>query len=709
MSRRFLTVSVLVVLALALGGVLGAQGVPQQPAPPPNGSVSTAPDQAPASYDTPPAITLVDGSARLLRQGLAQQAVTNMPLLEGDRILTDTGRVAVTFPDGTLLHIDRGSSVDFLSVSLFRVNDGRVILAVAGQGGERPAADYRVDTPGGSVQIQAAGEYRISTFSGDAVPAVDLAVMSGVATLMNDRGNVEVDAGQRSWARAGASPEFARAFNSANLDEFDRWSDSQRNAYAASNANAVSVSSEYLPENLDSYSSTFDQYGTWENTADYGYVWYPRVASTWRPYYNGYWDYVGPYGWTWIGYDAWCWPTHHFGRWGFNAGLWFWIPTAYWGPAWVSWGYSGGYLSWCPLNYWNHACFNIHNGYWDHGHHYEPWHGWTVAPRHSFGAGERVASYAVNGNRIPVGDRTGFAVQRGAPAAPRGYARTAPGASTFSSVRAMPRALGPTRYSSNSPSYASAARRSGAPSASAGSRASQAPFARPGNGAMPRGYDASRGSARPGTTFENRAPGAMTTPRAYDRPSSTAPGYAQPRGYRSYPGSTAPSRGYDRPSTNAPGYAQPRTSERPSPTPPAYAQPRGYERPAPGAPGGRPRSDVYARPAPYSAPRAAPYGAPRSSMPPGYGAPRSMPYSAPRSAPPAYGSPRSMPPAYSAPRAMPPGYSAPRSMPSYSGPRSMPSYSAPRSAPSAPRGSAPSAAPRSAPSHGGGQGGHRGR
>src|ERR1700730_16729233 len=89
----------------------------------------------------------------------------------------------------------------------------------------------------------------------------------------------------------------------------------------------------YLPQELQVYGDTFGRYGSWQDEAPYGAVWYPRVASTWRPYYHGYWAPMRSYGWTWVGFDAWDWPTHHYGRWGYARGSWFWVPGRVWAPA----------------------------------------------------------------------------------------------------------------------------------------------------------------------------------------------------------------------------------------------------------------------------------------------------------------------------------------------------------------------------------------
>ena len=51
-----------------------------------------------------------------------------------------------------------------------------------------------------------------------------------------------------------------------------------------------------LPADMGGYASTFDQYGDWRYQQTYGYVWYPRVATEWRPYYYGRWITYPRYG-----------------------------------------------------------------------------------------------------------------------------------------------------------------------------------------------------------------------------------------------------------------------------------------------------------------------------------------------------------------------------------------------------------------------------
>jgi hypothetical protein len=323
------------------------------------------------------------------------------------------------------------------------------------------------------------------------------------------------------------------------------------------------ASASYLPQGLRTYGAAFDQYGSWQYTAPYGHVWYPRVAVGWRPYYRGYWEPVPSYGWTWIGADSWSWPTHHYGRWGYAHNAWFWIPGRTFSAAWVSWGAADGYVSWCPLGFDNRAVFALSTGY------SRGWNGWTVLPRTHFGVrGVRVDRFAVAPHRLPP--QTGFVTQRSAP-----------------------------RVDSRESVVGSRESRAGSPRSDAGYAVPrQAPHARPTTDyrrpttdyrqpttdhAVPRrDYPATV----PGTTVP---PPSSTAPQVTPRyaPGRVAPPQTQPQVTpRSAPGRPSTT-DYRRPSTT--DYRPPTTDYRPAPQ---YAPPRVMPRynPAPAAPATVPRA-----------------------------------------------------------------------------------------------------------------------
>jgi hypothetical protein len=338
-----------------------------------------AQDQAPG--DPPAHIAFVDGSVVLERDGRTDRDPLSMPLVSGDRLRTEEGRVEVLFNDGSALHLDTGTVVDFQSDAVIRLLEGRIRLAIAGS--SRDIA-YRVDAPSAWVQINDPGEYRIGILRN---ADVELAVLRGAAELVNEDGRSYIRAGERTFAREGSAPSPPYVFNSAAWDDFDRWSELRRDR-------RLGISAQYLPRDIYPYASTFDAHGAWRYEQAYGYVWFPRVAVGWRPYHHGRWVRLRPYGWTWIAADPWGWPTHHYGRWGLSAGSWFWIPDRRWGPAWVSWAYATDYVSWCPLGWNNRPVLQIVNVNVFNGRRYDPWDAWTVLPRRHFSGGYvNVASF----------------------------------------------------------------------------------------------------------------------------------------------------------------------------------------------------------------------------------------------------------------------------------------------------------------------------
>ncbi len=68
-----------------------------------------------AAVESPAHISVVDGAALLERDGRSESAPASMPLLAGDRVRTQNGRVEILFNDGSTLHLDTNSTVDFQS------------------------------------------------------------------------------------------------------------------------------------------------------------------------------------------------------------------------------------------------------------------------------------------------------------------------------------------------------------------------------------------------------------------------------------------------------------------------------------------------------------------------------------------------------------------------------------------------------------------
>jgi len=358
----------------------------------------------------PPHLARVDGTATLDREDVADTATAGVPLVFGDRVRTERGRVEVLFPDGSALDLDEYSTIEFEGPTLLRMTSGRVILFAAGAGNPASAVQFQIDTPVASAQTDGPGEYRVSFTGTPSNPQVEMAVVRGGGALVTEIGTMPLRPGERSTAWDNSAPSQPQLFNSARYDAFDQWASGRRDD---ERLGPRSQSAQYLPPDLRMYGGELDRSGSWDYEAPYGYVWYPTVAPEWRPYYDGYWAPVPSYGWTWVGVDIWSWPTHHYGRWGYARSRWFWIPDRRWGPAWVSWGDAPGYVSWCPLGFDNRPVFALSVSV---GSRYRGWNGWTVVSRDHFGGHRPVRQFAVSPRSLPA--NIGFVAQRSAPVAP---------------------------------------------------------------------------------------------------------------------------------------------------------------------------------------------------------------------------------------------------------------------------------------------------
>jgi hypothetical protein len=277
----------------------------------------------------------------------AEEATTNLPFLPGDRVWSDErGRVEFQFADGSLVRLDSRSKLDYVAHDEGR---GERIVLHLWSGGlmlrtrdGRHQPDFAIETPAGVVESEAGVVLRIDAEAGE----TRLSVYEGKASLDSGRRRVEVEAGERTYARRGETPDDPQRFDRLESDEFAEW-----NRDRDDRENWAGDSRSYLPEEVSPYAAELESHGDWYYESEVGHVWRPFVSAGWRPYLNGRWVW-SPYGWTWVPHEPWGWAPSHYGRWGHSVALgWYWIPGASWGPGWVSWAVGGDYVGWCPLGY----------------------------------------------------------------------------------------------------------------------------------------------------------------------------------------------------------------------------------------------------------------------------------------------------------------------------------------------------------------------
>jgi len=136
---------------------------------PPQPGLQAPGDQPQPEGETraPAYIAFVDGLARLDREGQSEAAERGVPMVPGDRLRTEGGRVELAFPNGTQVYLDRYTEVELGDPLGLRLARGRLYVRVSST---IDATDpITIDGPGAWIDFQDDGEYRIAVGGTDAV------------------------------------------------------------------------------------------------------------------------------------------------------------------------------------------------------------------------------------------------------------------------------------------------------------------------------------------------------------------------------------------------------------------------------------------------------------------------------------------------------------------------------------------------------------
>lgn len=278
-------------------------------------------------------IALVSGNVYLSNPDTGEEiaAPLNQPLTSGDILTTDPGSRAEIQIGSTTVRLDSDSRLEFDridddQVSVF-LNDGRAIVKLTTSDAVN---DFELETRNGRFKARDDGIYRFEAEPGRS----SAAVYYGALHFESGDNTLDIGAGQGAqfWFSDGTRYRLSNVTN----DDFSRWS-ALRDQQARSNTYSRYVSPEMTgAEDLDAY-------GDWEESPDYGAVWYPRsVAADWAPYRTGHWAWVAPWGWSWVGHEPWGFAPFHYGRWVHHRGMWGWVPgeriaRPVYAPAMVAW------------------------------------------------------------------------------------------------------------------------------------------------------------------------------------------------------------------------------------------------------------------------------------------------------------------------------------------------------------------------------------
>ena len=247
-------------------------------------------------------------------------AILNFPFVSGDALWTQPQAQADIEVGATLATLADSTEFDLASL------DDHAVVAMEPQGAVfldvrdvRPGDTYTINTPRGAVQIATAGEYEI--LAGDTGTPTRVAVVRGAAQVTS--GSLALRVGQGQMAVVTGDQDVQGDVQALNTyDPF-------LTAMLARNSAPITT-----PQPVQDMTGAagLAQYGSWQDSPDYGQVWYPQVAPDWVPYRDGSWSYVAPWGWTWVDNEPWGFAPFHYGRWAQVGERWCWVPRQYGAP-----------------------------------------------------------------------------------------------------------------------------------------------------------------------------------------------------------------------------------------------------------------------------------------------------------------------------------------------------------------------------------------
>jgi len=358
------------------------------------------------------------------------QAELNRPLTLSDNVWADKdSRAEMDLGTG---FVRIGSET---SVTLTNISDGAVQIALH-QGALNlhvrhlyRGEVWEVDTPNLAFTVSRNGDYRFDVDPNADTTAVTVWKGEGEATGQGPA--VDLKEGERAQFTSGnsLSHQMESASSPDGFDDWCRLRDQREDRSASAQHVAPGVVG----------SDDLDDYGTWRDTPDYGWIWAPTaVAPGWAPYSYGQWIWQAPWGWTWVDAYPWGFAPFHYGRWVWYGGYWGWAPGPYYvrpwyAPALVAWfggprwgvgfgfgfGFGGGF-GWVPLGW---------------GEPFYPWY--HASPRYFRNvniANTRIANirnvsdtFFRNGGRSPLWGQSGFKMPQfaGKPGAITAMSRTA--------------------------------------------------------------------------------------------------------------------------------------------------------------------------------------------------------------------------------------------------------------------------------------------
>jgi hypothetical protein len=295
-----------------------------------NGAQALAQDAAPNVAR----ISFVQGSVQLLAgQGTDfQQAVMNMPVVDGSRVQTGAdGEAEIEFGDGSVARVTPNSALQFDhlgtdQVQLEQLSGLAYYELNVGEG----HAPFGLQLANIEVQPTANSILRVGMDAG-----WEVAVINGSVSVQGN-GIPPVNVAENQSVRSGGDNNGApyTVAQGINGDSWDNWNQDRDQAIAQEAAQQTPVRDDSANPQSENWND-LDADGNWYPVEGSGNVWVPAgVGADWDPYGAGYWGYYPTLGYTWISAYPWGWLPYHYGSWNYYSFGWGWTPGGGRGRAW---------------------------------------------------------------------------------------------------------------------------------------------------------------------------------------------------------------------------------------------------------------------------------------------------------------------------------------------------------------------------------------
>ena len=255
-------------------------------------------------------------------------AFTNIPVVQGAKLLTGDGVAEVEFEDNSTVRLAPESEVEFARLgrsatgeTVTTVKLGKGLIYVSMQKG-KAAGEFTVQYGPAQVVMGQGAHLRV-----DATQAsVELAMFDGSAQVELGSATTALSKKQTLTLNP-ATQTMAPVQKGTQEVAWDEWDSTQTGYHknVSSFAGAGSGFGLYGTNDLAYYGSFVDMPGC-------GSMWRPYFANAaWDPFGNGIWTYYQGAGYSWVSPYPWGWLPYHSGSWAScgNAG-WGWRPGGTW-------------------------------------------------------------------------------------------------------------------------------------------------------------------------------------------------------------------------------------------------------------------------------------------------------------------------------------------------------------------------------------------